>query len=231
MASASAVIDRLKANSRPEILSGMARYGIKTENRLGVQIPELRKLAKEIGKNHSLAIELWRTGIADAQILAGMIGDPEKLTEQQMDEMVKDIDSWDVDDQTNMNLFEKSPYAWKKIRDWIRQPEEFVRRTAFSLIACLAWHDKTASNQRFIELFPLIEDAAQDQRRSIQKAASWAIRNIGKRNLLLNQEAIAVGRRIRESDTKPGRWIASDVIRELTSPAVQKRLERSKLKN
>ena len=202
----------------------MERYGIKTEHRLGVQIPELRKLAKETGRNHELALELWRTGISEGRILAAMVDEPEKVTEQQMENWVKDIDSWDIGDQTCMNLFEKTPFAWKKITEWSQRPEEFVKRTAFGLLACLAWHNKTAPDQQFTQLFPVIALGAMDERKSIQKAVSWALRNIGKRNTLLNKAAIQLATEIRQTNTKPARWIASDVIRELESQPVQSRL-------
>lgn len=225
------IITILKAKkATPNQLAGMARYGIKTENRLGWQMPELRKLAKETGKNHQLAMELWQTGIAEARILAAMVAEPEKLTEQQMDSMVSDIDSWDIGDQTSMNLFEKTPLAWKKINEWSKRNEEFVKRTAYGLTACLAWHDKKASDQQFTNLFPVIAHGAQDQRRSVQKAVSWALRNIGKKNHNLNQQAIALAKEIRETNTKPAKWVSSDVIRELTSEAVQNRLAKARNK-
>jgi 3-methyladenine DNA glycosylase AlkD len=204
----------------------MARYGMKTENRLGMQIPEIRRIAKETGKNHELAMELWQTGIAEARILAGMVAEPEKLTEQQMDVMVNGIDSWDIGDQTCMNLFEKTPHAWKKITEWSQREEEFVKRTACGLIAVLAWHDKTAPDNQFTQLFPVIEHGAQDPRKPVQKAVSWALRNIGKRNPTLNQKAIQLAQKIRQTNTKPAKWIASDVTRELTSEAVQNRLQK-----
>jgi 3-methyladenine DNA glycosylase AlkD len=220
------ILNKLKTKAKPDNLPGMARYGIKTENRLGVQIPELRQLAKETGKNHQLALELWQTGIAEARILATMIDEPEKVTEQQMENWVKDIDSWDIDDQTTMNLFEKTPLAWKKITDWSQRPEEFVKRTSYSLLACLAWHNKTAPDQQFTQLFPVIALGATDERKSIQKAVSWALRAIGKRNPQLNQQAIQLAQEIRQTNTKPTRWIANDVARELQSQPVQNRLQK-----
>ena len=206
----------------------MARYGINTEKRLGVQIPELRQLAKETGKNHQIALELWQTGIAEARILAAMTDEPEKVTEQQMENWVKDINSWDIDDQITMNLFEKTPLSWKKITDWSQRPEEFVRRTAYSLLACLAWHNKTATDQQFTQLFPVIASGATDERKSIQKAISWALRTIGKRNPQLNLAAIQLAQEIQQTNTKPARWIANDVTRELQSQPVQNRLQNKK---
>ena len=206
----------------------MARYGINTEKRLGVQIPELRQLAKETGKNHQIALELWQTGIAEARILAAMTDEPEKVTEQQMENWVKDINSWDIDDQITMNLFEKTPLSWKKITDWSQRPEEFVRRTAYSLLACLAWHNKTATDQQFTQLLPVIASGATDERKSIQKAISWALRTIGKRNPQLNRAAIQLAQEIQQTNTKPARWIANDVTRELQSQPVQNRLQNKK---
>src|SRR3972149_3283509 len=226
MASVNDVLDKLQSKAQPEQLKGMAKYGMTVEQRLGVSVPEMRKLAKEIGRDHKLALDLWRTGIAEARIVAGMVGDPAKLTEEQMEGGVKDINSWDVCDQVCDNLFEKNQLAWKKIVDWSEREEEFVKRTAFSLIACLAWHDKKASDEKFIELLPIIIREATDERNFVKKAVNWALRNIGKRNLNLNRAAINTAKEIQRLDSKAARWIAADAIRELESDAVQRRLKR-----
>jgi 3-methyladenine DNA glycosylase AlkD len=225
MASVQDVLDKLQSKAQPEQLKGMAKYGMTVEQRLGVSVPDMRKLAKEIGRDHKLALDLWRTGIAEARILAAMVGDPAKLTEEQMEEWLKGINSWDVCDQVCMNLFEKNRLAWKKVVDWSEREEEFVKRTAFSLIACLAWHDKKASDEKFIELFPVIIRGSTDERNFVKKAVNWALRNIGKRNLNLNRAAINAAKEIQRLDSRAARWIASDAIRELESESIQKRLE------
>lgn len=226
MASVKDVLDKLQNKAKPDQLEGMARYGITVDRRLGASVPDMRKLAKEIGKDHKLALELWKTGIAEAMIVATMIDEPEKVTEKQMEDWVKDINSWDVCDHVCMNLFEKNQLAWKKIVDWSEREEEFVKRTAFSLIACLAWHDKKASDEKFIKLFPVIIRAATDERNFVKKAVNWALRNIGKRNLNLNEAAINTAKEIQRLDSKAARWVASDALRELESKAVQIRLKR-----
>ena len=226
MVSVKDVLDKLQSKAKPDQLEGMAKYGMAVERRLGVSVPDMRKLAKEIGKDHKLALVLWKTGIAEARLVAAMVGDPDKLTEEQMEDWVKGIDSWDVCDQVCMNLFEKNQLAWKKIVDWSERQEEFVKRTAFSLIACLAWHDKKASDEKFIELFPVIKRGATDERNFVKKAVNWALRNIGKRNLNLNKAAINTAKEIQRLDSKAARWVASDTLRELESEAVQIRLKR-----
>ena len=226
MASVKDALQKLQSKAHPEQLQGMAKYGMTVEQRLGVSVPDMRKLAKEIGRDHRLALDLWRTGITEARIVASMVGDPAKLTEDQMEDWVIGINSWDVCDQVCMNLFEKSQLAWKKIADWSEREEEFVKRSAFSLIACLAWHDKKASDERFIGLLPLIIQGSTDERNFVKKAVNWALRNIGKRNLNLNRAAISAAKAIKRLDSKAARWVASDTLRELESEAIQSRLRR-----
>ena len=217
---------KLKSMENPDKLEDMARFGIKSDKRLGISMPELRKTGKSIGRDHDLALKLWATKIPDAMILATIIDDPAKVTQKQADSWVKDLNSWDVCDQLCMNLFDSIPFAEKKITEWSRREEEFVKRASFALIACIAWHDKKASDEYIAGFFPVIKSGALDERNYVKKAVSWALRHIGKKNMNLNKQAIALARDINKFDSKPARWIASDVIRELESEAVQKRLKK-----
>ena len=218
------VLNKLKEEANPASLEGMSRYGITIEKRFGASVPAIRKIAKELGKNHALALALWKTGFSEAKMVAALIDEPNKVTEQQMEEWVETIDSWDVCDQVCMNLFEKTPFSWKKIALWSKREEEFVKRAAFALLACLAWHDKLAPDQCFMDVFPTVKGGAVDERNYVKKAVNWALRNIGKRNLNLNKAALRLAEEIQQLDSKAARWIAADAIRELRSEAVQKRL-------
>ena len=220
------VLDKLNEKAKSDQLEEMARFGIVGDQRMGVSVPDMRKMAKDIGKDHQLALDLWETGIPEAMIVAGMVAEPDKLTEEQMEDWVVDINSWDICDQVCMNLFEKSPYVEQKIFEWSAREEEFVKRTAYALIACLAWHDKDASDQAFTKYFPVIKNGSTDDRNFVKKAVNWALRNIGKRNIELNQAAIQVAREIQAVDSKSARWIASNAIRELESDKVQERLRK-----
>jgi 3-methyladenine DNA glycosylase AlkD len=226
MASLDEVVQKLEDSARPDQLDGMARYGMTAEGRLGVSVPIMRKIAGEVGKDHDLSLQLWKTGILEARIVAAMIGEPERLTEDQMEEWVKDLNSWDVCDQVCMNLFEKTPFVWKKILEWSEREEEFVKRSAYTLIACAAWHFKNEKDDKFIKLLPVIKKGASDDRNFVKKAVSWALRNIGKRNPELNRAAIEVAEEIQLLDSKAARWVARDAVRELRSEAVQKRFKK-----
>jgi 3-methyladenine DNA glycosylase AlkD len=228
MASVEDILMQLKAKARPDQLEGMARYGMAVEQRLGVAVPDMRKIAKEIGKDHQLALELWQTGIPEAMMVASMVDVPGEVNEEQMETWVQDFNSWDVCDQVCMNLFEKTPMAWKKILDWSRRDEEFVKRAAFALLACLAWHNKHAPDEAFIRLIPAIKEGAADGRNFVKKAVNWALRSIGKRNMNLHQVAMQAAQEIQKMDSKSARWIASDAIRDLSSDAVQKKLRQAK---
>lgn len=215
MASTRDILEQLNAKANPKNLEGMARFGMATEQRLGVAVPELRRIAKNTGQDHELALELWKTGIAEARIVASMIAVPEAMTGRDMEAWVQDLNSWDVCDQVCMNLFEKTPFARDKILEWAEREREFVRRAAFALIACLAWHDKQATDDEFIAFLPVIKRGATDERNFVKKAVNWSLRAIGKRNRKLNKAAIKTAREIQRLDSKAARWVSADALREL----------------
>jgi 3-methyladenine DNA glycosylase AlkD len=219
------IIAKLKSLSDPKAVEGMARFGINPENTYGVSIPNLRQMAKEAGKDHGLAQELWASGIHESRILASMIDDPRATTEEQIDSWVEDFDSWDVCDQCCMNLFEKTRFAYQKAVEWSSREKEFVKRAGFVMMARLAVSDKKASDRQFEGFFSIITREASDNRNMVKKAVNWALRQTGKRNLILNDMAIQTAREIQQMDSRSSRWIASDALRELTSDAVQKRLK------
>ena len=208
----------------PHDLAGMARFGINTASAYGVRMPVLRGLARELGRDHELAGALWATGIHEGRILAGLIGEPDKVTPREMERWVLDIDSWDVCDGLMGNLYTRGPHGWAKAHAWTARPEEFVKRAGFVLMARLAVHDKAALDRAFLDCLPAIEREAYDERNFVKKAVNWALRQIGKRNKALNAEVIACAERIKAQDTKPARWIANDALRELKSDKAQARL-------
>jgi len=208
------IVKKLRASANPKNVAGMARFGINPKNTLGVSIPVLRKIAKEIGKDQSLAQELWKSGIHEARILAALVGEPGKLTEKQMDSWVKDFDSWDVCDQVCSNLFDKTPYAYKKAAIWSSNKREFIKRAGYVLMACLSVHDKRDDDKRFSEFFPLIVKGSTDERNFVKKAVNWALRQIGKRNASLNKEAVKTAKKIQLIPSKSAKWIAADALRE-----------------
>ena len=219
------ILSRLRSLSNPEAVAGMARFGINPKNTYGVSIPNLRKIAAQIGRDHLLAQQLWASGIHEARILAGMIDDPEKVTEYQMEKWAESFDSWDVCDQCCSNLFDKTQFAYEKAAEWSSCKEEFVKRASFALMAALSVHDKKAHDDKFLRFLPLIKRESSDERNYVMKAVNWALRQIGKRNLHLNRSAIAAARDIRKLDSTSARWIATDALRELTSENVQKKLK------
>jgi 3-methyladenine DNA glycosylase AlkD len=220
------ILKRLKSLSDPRAVEGMAKYGITPERTYGVSIPNLRKIAKETGKDHELAKKLWESNIRETRILACMTDDPEMVSEEQMENGVKDFDYWEICDQCCMNLFEKTKFAYQKSIEWSSRDEEFVKRAGFVLMARLAFSDKKADDERFEKFFPIIKREATDNRNFVKKAVNWALRQIGKRNLNLNSKAIETAKEIQKIDSKSAKWITQDAIKELTSEVIQERLRK-----
>jgi len=218
----------LERHGRKRNVEGMARFGIRAKVVYGVSKPKLDEIVKRIGKNHALGLALWETGIHDARLLGMLISRPEEVTKEQMERWVRDFDNWDVCDGTCCHLFAETKPAWKKAFEWSNRKKEFEKRAGFALAAFLAVHDKAASDAPFMKYLRVIEREAWDERNFVRKAVNWALRNIGKRNLRLNREAIRSAERIRKKGTRAGRWIAADALRELRSKAVQQRLGRKR---
>lgn len=221
------ILEKLKSLSSPAVSEGMSRYGINTDKAFGVSIPKLRLLAKQIGTNHKLAIELWGADFHETKILASMIDDPKELTEEQLESWVKDFDSWDICDQVCNNLFWKNTLSYNKSFEWCKRDEEFVKRAGYVLMAVFAVHDKTRRDEDFLKFLSEIYKGSTDERIYVKKAVNWALRQIGKRNIFLYKNAIEYALNIQRIDSKSAKWIAADALRELQNPKI---LERIKLR-
>jgi 3-methyladenine DNA glycosylase AlkD len=224
MESEAEVLGQLKSLSRPEYLKGMSRFGINIEKAFGVPVPELRSLARKIGKNHGLAQKLWSSGYHEARILATMIDDPVQIIDEQMEDWVTDFDSWDLCDQCCGNLFDKTKNAYEKAIVWSEREEEFTRRAGYGLMAYLAVHEEANDNAKFLEFLSIIERDSIDERNFVKKAANWALRQIGKRNQELHKAAIETAKSVQKKNSRAAKWIASDALRELTSVKVKEKL-------
>ncbi len=217
MSSIDKLIAELEAQANPANVAGMARFGINPRNTLGVTMPVLRTMARRHRRDHELARQLWSTGIHEARILATLVDDPARVTRGQMNRWARDLDSWDTCDAACHNLFRYTPLAFDQAARWAAAKGEFVRRAGFSLMAGLAVKAKDASDAQFEAFFPLILEAATDNRNFVRKAVNWAVRQIGKRNRQLRVQAIALAEEIRQMDSPSARWIAADALRELRS--------------
>jgi 3-methyladenine DNA glycosylase AlkD len=220
-----AVITRLQSLANPVNVAGMARFGISSKNTLGISVSVLRPIAKEIGKNQALSEMLWQSQIHEARIIAAFIGLPSLVTEKQMEQWVRDFDSWDICDQCCSNLFALTPYAYSKALEWSQREQEFVKRAGYVLMASLAVKDKKAQAVRFEPFLQAILAGSLDQRNFVKKAVNWALRQIGKRDNLLNQKAIKLAKEIQKLNSPAAHWIAADALRELTGELIQSRLK------
>lgn len=214
-------LSELERMSTRRDLENLSRFGITASKAYGVSMANLKTVAKRIGRNHALAGALWDTGWYEARMLATLVDEPVRVTSAQMERWCAGFDNWGICDTACFMLFDRTPHAWSKVGAWAGRQDEFERRAAFALLACLALHDKEAGDRRFLDGLRLIERAAADERNFVKKGVSWAIRSIGRRNAALNAATLAVARRLAESESAAARWVGKGAVRELTSPAVR----------
>lgn len=219
VATAESVISQLKELATRHTLDGMSRYGIPSEHAFGVAVGDMRKLAKQLGRNQDLANALWKTGFYEARMIATFLGEPARVTPALMDKWCKDFDSWALCDTACFDLFDKTPHAYAKVAEWAERKNEFEKRAGFALLASLAGHDKKASDAQFSQFFPLIERAAHDERNFVKKAVSWALRRIGTRSPALKKSALTLAKKLAASSEPSVRWVGKDAVRDLSKSA------------
>ncbi|ALN60404.1 hypothetical protein GLE_5063 [Lysobacter enzymogenes] len=219
-------LQALRAAADARHRDGMARFAIPNQRAFGVPMAQVQAVAKRLGRDRALAAALWDSGWYEARLLAAYLDDPAAVTAAQMDRWARDFDNWAVCDTVCFALFDRSPLAWRKIEQWARREDEFVRRAAFALLASKSVHDKSAGDEQFLRGLDLVEAHAGDARNFVRKAVNWALRSIGKRNAALHAAALATAARLAASADPVARWNGKDALRELNGPATARRLAR-----
>ena len=213
--SCAGLLAELRRLANPANVAGMARFGIIGGKLLGISAGDLRAIARRTGRNHALARELWASGLFEARILAAFVAEPARVTRREANSWAKDFECWADCDGLCIHLFRKTPFAHELARAWSRRREEIVKRAGFTMMATLAVHDKAAGNAVFRDYLKRVREEATDERHNVKKGVNWALRQIGKRNPILNRDAMRAAERIRKLDSRAARWIASDALREL----------------
>jgi 3-methyladenine DNA glycosylase AlkD len=214
----------LREKASPDWIAKLDRFGITARNPIGVSMSDIQAIAKKLGRDHSLALALWKTGVYEARSLAAFVDEPARVTSAQMDRWCRDFDNWAICDTLCFHLFDRVPGSWAKVAEWAARDEEFVRRAAFALIASVAGHDKKAPDRQFLDVLPLIETAAPDGRNFVKKGVSWALRGIGHRNGVLHAAAVELAGALARSAEPAARWIGKDALRDLNRPLVKRKV-------
>jgi 3-methyladenine DNA glycosylase AlkD len=220
------VVAELRRLATKKTRDGLARFAIPADLAFGVTMVDIRKLAKQLGRDHALAQGLWDTGWYEARMLTAFVDDPALVTSAQMDRWRRDFDNWAICDTLCFHLFDRTPFAWKKLAPWAKGREEFEKRASFALLWGLTVHDKQAGNELFLDALTLIEAAAEDDRNFVKKAVNMALRAIGKRNPALHAAAVSTAQRLADRKNPTARWNGKDALRELKTASVQRRLSK-----
>lgn len=217
------IIQEFEVLSDVNFAKNMKKFGITYVKSYGLRLPQIRKIAKQCGKDHDLALKLWNHGYHETYILATLVEDPLKVDSAQLNEWVNTFYSWDLVDQACINLLRFLPEAIDNIFMWANCDEEFVKRTAFSLIAVLAVHNKEDDFEKYFEM---IKEGSKDNRNFVKKSVNWALRQIGKSNLENNKKALILAYEILKIDNAASKWVATRAIKELESEKVQNRISK-----
>ena len=207
----------LKKNGSVRIREQMStQFAIHAPKSFGLKMAAMQQYAKRLGRDHDLAAALWATGWYEARTIAAFVDDPAQVTPAQMDRWCRDFDNWGICDTVCFKLFDQTPHAFRKVKQWATHRDEFVKRASFALLASLALHDKKSGDEPFVRCLPLIEKAATDDRNFVKKGVSWALRTVGRRSAALNAASLDVAQRLAASDDASSRWIGKDALKDLT---------------
>ncbi len=204
-----------------KVIFKQKKFGIISNNALGIYHKDLKVIAKTIGQDNELALQLFDSGIYEARLLCSKLFKPKDVTEELMEKWVKTFENWEICDSFCMGLFSKSNFALAKILEWSQRQPEFEKRAAFATLASYCMADKNSENQLFEQFFPIIKREANDDRLYVKKAVNWSLRSIGKRNIDLNRKAIDVANEILEFESKSAKWIAKNALIELKKETVR----------
>ena len=216
------IIREFEDFSDADYAQNMKKFGIRHVKSYGLRLPQIRKIAKQCGKDHDLALKLWDYGYHETYLLATLVEEPEKVNSTQLNEWVNTFYSWDLVDQACINMLRFIPEAIENIFIWCESDREFVKRTAFSLIAVLAVHEKQSDFEIY---FDILKEGSRDNRNFVKKSVNWAIRQIGKIDVENNRKALELSYEILEMDNKASKWVARGAIRELESEKVQSKFK------
>jgi 3-methyladenine DNA glycosylase AlkD len=214
----------LESKSTQRDRENLARFVISTSKFFGVSMPNMKVLAKNLGRDHELAAALWDTGWYETRMLASLVDEPARVTAAHLDRWCRDFDNWAICDTACFALFDRTPHAWRKVAQWSRRCDGFGKRAAFALVWGLTVHDRRADDEPFLQALLLVERAASDDRNFVKKAVNMSLRSIGERSPALHAAAVVVARHLATSPEFAARWVGEAALRELTGTAVTRRL-------
>lgn len=211
------VLRHLRAAASEKHRAAAVKLGIPEESSLGIPTAELRRIARAAGKSNALAFELWDTGYHEARLLSALVCEPEGLTRAEVERMMGEVASWDLCDHLCKELVIKRGDWEGFMRAWAEEDGVYKKRAAFTLIAAAAVHRAPLPMEKVEGYLALIRAHARDGRPHVKKAASWAIRELGKSGPAEREAALAAAREMLSGGDRALAWAARDAIRELES--------------
>ncbi len=226
------VINLLEANKNERGIAYWNKLNTKTVGlkSFGIGLTVLRKLSKQIGRDHSLAQRLWKTDIYDAKIVALLIDDPKQITREQAELQVENMNHGyfaHVFSSCDATLA-KTPFVVELLTDWINSNHSIRKSCGYGLLYEVSKSKKkdAPDDAFFLQKIDQIQDTFAAEKNIIQLAMAGALLGIGKRNVTLNAAALKVARIMGPIPVESGitKCEPFDVVKHLTSDYIKNKL-------
>ena len=193
-----------------EVANLMEQHGIKYRQNWGVSLVDLKKIAGESVPSHVLALKLWNKQWRETMILASMLDEPYKVSEEQMDFWTKSLDNSEIAEQLSFNLWWKTPSAYVKALEWCRGKKHWMHYTAVHLAGRLAQVDKKSPDEMFDPFFEEFLPLTKDKALSTMLCRTLII--FANRSPELNNEVLTFAEEIRNSGSEVAILLASEIF-------------------
>jgi 3-methyladenine DNA glycosylase AlkD len=209
------LLRQIKLRKNGEISMSMKRQGIEYKLNWGVSVVEMRELAKEIKPDHLLALKLWNKQWRETMILATLLDETEKVTEEQMDFWTKSFENREIAEQASANLWVKTKFAFAKAIEWSRGKKHLVRFTGIHLMGRLAIAQQNAIDEMFEPFFEELAVLGKDPR--LNAVIYRTVTALGTRSKMLNQQVVELAKTFQLCEQQDTVKLGETLLDELTA--------------
>lgn len=193
----------------------------------GIGLTQLKSLAKTVGKNHDLALELWQEPNYDARIIAVLIDEPKKVTREQVELQVQELLHWGFAHVFCSVLLPKVSFSQPLAEEWMNSSDSLKRSCGFRLLYQIAKDDKKLPDEYFLPYIERIERELQTEENFVKDGMNSALLIIGQRSKPLYERSVAAARAIGKVTVDYGdnSCQAMDVLAHLTGDRIRSKFE------
>ena len=189
-AAVKSVLDELEALGNAKVRARNRRNGA-GDNQFGVQLGDIRKLAKKLKSDHELALALWETENVDARLLAALLMKPKLLSRNEIDRMVRSVGFVQVADWLNQYVVKSHPDKESLREEWMAADDPWAARAGWSLTS-----ERIAKNPEGLDLSGLLDRIEAEMAEAAPEAQwtmNFCLAGIGIHFPEYRERAVAIG--------------------------------------